>query len=139
MSLENSREVELDRIKNSKEYKNLMKKLTPIAIKNTKYNEEGLAVLEKDSPWREEEDYILGVKYLFLGDVIKSNYTGATYILSCLPNIIDNKDKYALIRQDGSGYCYLRDSLKEVQQQIYLSGEEHFLIKDNVMIEIEGI
>ena len=79
------------------------------------------------------------VKDIKLGDVIYSDFTEAKYIVCVLPRITNNKDFYALVRKDGRGWCYFRDSLEKLQREIYLSGEQHYVIKYGEFIPVEGI
>lgn len=85
---------------------------------------------------------MINVKDLKIGDTVYSEHTGNTYIIACLPNLIFGIDKYALIRNDGCGYCYLKDTLDEVRKEIYNSGELMYRVRHNgheEFEEIEGI
>lgn len=81
----------------------------------------------------------ISVKDIKVGDVIYSDYTKAKYIVTHLPRLINGEDCYAMVRTDGKGYCYLQKSLRELQRDIYYSGENHYLFtKDMELFGVEG-
>lgn len=79
------------------------------------------------------------VQDIKVGDTIYSDYTKVKYIVTHLPRLINGEDYYAMVRVDGQGYCYLKKSLRELQRDIYYSGENHYLIVKNMkLFKIEG-
>lgn len=83
---------------------------------------------------------MIKVNELKIGDILRSEYTQAEYILTELPNIFkENESMFALVRCDGCGYCYLRDSFDKVRKEIYLSGEDMFIVKNGKYIEIDCV
>ena len=86
------------------------------------------------------DSWNIRISEIQIGDVIKSNYTNTRYTVCWLPAIPSKgTHSYALIRTDGMGYCYLSNTLDELREEIYRSGEEHFLIADGEEILIEGV
>jgi lipocalin len=59
-----------------------------------------------------------------IGNYAYSNYTGQWYIVSSLPNIVqEGLSIYALIRLDGQGYFYKSESLNDLRNKISNDGE----------------
>ncbi|MGL4850890.1 MAG: hypothetical protein ACRC28_18545 [Clostridium sp.] len=65
-----------------------------------------------------------------VGDFIKSIYTGRIYIVFSTPIIFGTKTVYSLMSIDGNGKYYERDSLEEIQKDIYLNRKEHYVLRN---------
>jgi hypothetical protein len=76
--------------------------------------------------WKEKsmEDILVKVnlsetEHLQVGMRVYSEYTGEWYTATILPNFIEEGEEiYALIRVDGSGYCYKSRTLSELQEKV---------------------
>lgn len=77
------------------------------------------------------EKNIINYKDLEIGNYAFSDYTKEWYVIACLPEIVEKtKNKYALVRLDGSGYYYLSDTLDEVKYKISMDGGETTIYKN---------
>jgi len=59
-----------------------------------------------------------------IGHYAYSNYTGQWYVVSALPNVVqEGHSIYALIRLDGQGYFYKSESLNDLRNKVSNDGE----------------
>lgn len=73
---------------------------------------------------------------LQVGMRVYSEYTGEWYTATILPNFIEEGEEiYALVRVDGSGYCYKSRTLSELQEKVIKDPEMsvYFLSKKEAM------